>query len=370
MPDAAASVPYVLAQDAIRVNAFDIPVTVLAAGYTTGSGAIPWGIAQWAAHLLPYPAVRIDQDPSASDKTADVLDVESGAATISDIVPWVRAARANFSNNVRPGQRWPAVYLSMGNLDAAIAALQAAGITGVGFWTAQPGMGLSAAVTRVQTATGSYPCIGVQYAWGNVVDYDVFSESWVTTVSGGGAPVEPTISEGSLLAAAVVLLRERLDFYNAGLSQMADGSASAFGTTVLAAVKAFQGVNGLTQDGIVGPLTWGKLLATDSKPVPGTTPPPLPPPTPLPPKPIPAPGNMSQAAHPVVDFSWGTPAGAGINATYHFQVTHLAASALVVDKQVQGNHVLGLGLAPGQYQWRVSVSGAQGLWSAWHAFSA
>jgi hypothetical protein len=37
-------------------------------------------------------AVRIDQDPAASDPTADVLDIEAGAATPASAPGWVRRA--------------------------------------------------------------------------------------------------------------------------------------------------------------------------------------------------------------------------------------------------------------------------------------
>lgn len=178
----------ILAQDA--VNAGNIPGNVLAAGYDTGSG-VAWSAANYAAHSLPYPAIHIDQDPNASDPKADVLDVEAMAATLDEIVGWIARARASYNNNDRPGQRWPAIYLSMGNLDTAIADLQKAGVTNVPFWTAQPSLGLQAAITRVSTATGPYPCVGVQYEFGNSVDYDVFSLPWVTTVSGLVKPPPP-----------------------------------------------------------------------------------------------------------------------------------------------------------------------------------
>jgi hypothetical protein len=178
------------AQDATTTNASAIPSGVLACGYDTGGG-IAWTPAQFAAHNTPYPAIHIDQDPSASDATADILDVESGAATVAEIPGWIIRARAKYAAKVRPSQRWPGIYLSMGNLSAAVSALQGAGIVNVPFWTAQPGIGLAAATQRVVTATGPYPCIGVQYQYNTLTDLNVFNEEWVKTMTGNAVPPTP-----------------------------------------------------------------------------------------------------------------------------------------------------------------------------------
>lgn len=185
------TIAYILAQDSVNPDA--IPANVLAAGYDTGSG-IAWGTAGFAAHTKPYPAIHIDQDPNASDPLADILDVEAQAATVPEIVGWVTRARAAFKANTRPGQRWPAIYLSTGNLSQSVSDLQSAGLTDVPFWVAKPGIGEPVAISEVQTATGPYPAIGIQYQFGNSVDLDVFSLPWVTTVS--GITVPKTISQG------------------------------------------------------------------------------------------------------------------------------------------------------------------------------
>ncbi len=77
------------------------------------------------------------------------------------------------------------------------------------------------------------------------------------TSSSSLAPAQkPTLRSGSR-GTAVVDLQRRLAAagFNPG---PADGS---FGPKTLAAVKAFQAARGLEVDGIVGPKTWGKLLA-------------------------------------------------------------------------------------------------------------
>ena len=91
--------------DAIHANIGHLPRGAQAAGYTTGSSDIRWVAADWAAHKG---AVRICQD-SGSDHTADVLDVESGAATNVDAAMWVPRAQAAYKAAARDGQRKPAV---------------------------------------------------------------------------------------------------------------------------------------------------------------------------------------------------------------------------------------------------------------------
>jgi hypothetical protein len=189
------TIPYIAAQDATRVNAVHIPAGILAIGYTTGSGNVPWDSATFAAHNTPYPAIHIDQDPSASDATADILDVESFAATVADIPGWLTRARANYAKHVRPQQRWPGIYCSMDTLPGAIAICQSHKLTNVPFFTAQPGNTEAFAIQRVQTATGPYPCIGCQYATDSFVDYDILSQDWVRTMA-GTAPVVTDVWHG------------------------------------------------------------------------------------------------------------------------------------------------------------------------------
>jgi hypothetical protein len=178
------TIPYIPAQDATRINAAHIPAGTQAMGYSTGSGDVPWATATFAAHAKPYPAVHIDQDAAATDATADVLDVESLAATVADIPGWIRRARANYAKRVRPSQRWPAVYCSMGTLPSAIAILTSNSLVNVPFITTEPGNTEAYAIQRVTTATGPYPCVGCQYQYGTYVDYDILSLDWMINVAG------------------------------------------------------------------------------------------------------------------------------------------------------------------------------------------
>lgn len=169
------------AHDAIHDNIGSLPPGQ-GAGYTTGTPDIRWTDPDWAAHPG---AVRIDQDFAASDPSADVLDVENGAATFSDCPVWAKKAIADFNAGVRHGQRRPAIYFSASNVHDVVNALVNGGVTsGVGLWVASWGIGEAAAMQMVASASGPFPVIGVQYSNGPLFDYDVFDSGWLDDVSG------------------------------------------------------------------------------------------------------------------------------------------------------------------------------------------
>ena len=152
------------------------------AGYTTGTGGIAWTAADWHAHPS---AVRICQDAGASDATADVLDVESGAATFADCPGWYRRAHHEYQAAARPGQRLPAFYASMSSITAIVNALRAGGVTsGPRLWIAAWNNAEPADAQAVENASGPFPICGWQYASGPFFDYDVFSREWLDAVSG------------------------------------------------------------------------------------------------------------------------------------------------------------------------------------------
>jgi hypothetical protein len=243
--------------DAITVNVGGLPAGQRA-GYDTGGSIIAWTPAQWAANPG---AVHIDQDGSASVPTSDILDVESGAATIGDIPSWLKRASAAFSANSRPGQRWPCVYTMGSNLAAATSAIESSGVPGVGIWYAHPGVSQSTANSEV---AGGY--IGVQYAWPGyglpssaVYDISEFNTAWLSDQSGVQGN---TISQGSS-GPAVIALQTLMNDQGSGLT--VDG---LFGTGTLGAVLGFQGAHGLKEDGVVGPATWAAIEAAAAPPSP------------------------------------------------------------------------------------------------------
>ena len=186
------AVQVVDAYDAIRVNAGSIPHGAQAAGYSTGSGVVPWTQADWDAHPG---AVRIDQDPSGSDLTADIYDVEDNAGKVSRTAGWAHSALADYRTGARKGQRSPGIYGSGSWVTSICNALISGGIrSGVGLWVASWGIGRSAAAAMVQNAGGPFPVIGVQFddkgPDGQPIDSDVFSAAWLAAVS-GKAPADP-----------------------------------------------------------------------------------------------------------------------------------------------------------------------------------
>ena len=168
-----------LVYDATHSNIRHLPPG-RAAGYVTGSLGVAWTAADFAAH---HGAVHIDQSPilSGADKTADVLDVESGAATPGIAAPWVKAARAGLHHGTRPGQRHPAVYCSRSNVTPVVNALIAGGITsGVGLWIADWNNDQHQAAAEVAGAGGPFPVIGRQFRDAGFYDVSVFSVPWIT----------------------------------------------------------------------------------------------------------------------------------------------------------------------------------------------
>jgi hypothetical protein len=324
-------------------------------GYTTGSGDIVWTAPMWATNPG---AVRIDQDVAASDGTADILDVEGGAATFADCPGWVKRARASFAVNTRPGQRQPAIYFSASNAANVANALLAGGVTGdVGLWIADWNLSEAAAIVAVTLAAGPFPIVGIQFSdlgGGGSYDLDVFSQQWLAKQSGvvGNTVVEG--SSGPAVSAAQIALNARV---SPKLS--VDG---LFGQVTLAAVRSFQTLHGLTVDGVVGPATW-KILE----------------PTPPDPKPTPtatsSPSGLKTAVKSTAaagTFSWIAVPGVAVTAGYHFQLEWWKPGfgwVLSCNETVEGSSLAVQALAPqSQYRWRVAANTTDHIWSDWQSF--
>lgn len=168
----------VIGYDATTVGEPHIPAGKQSAGYTTGAG-IAWTPEQFAAHPN---AVRICQDAGATDTTADVLDVESGAATIADIPGWYHKAVSNFRAGVRPGQRYPTVYASLSNITPIVTALTKDGLHTEGdapyLWVAHWGITEAQALADL-TDQPPFNIVGYQFASAAEFDTDVFETDWL-----------------------------------------------------------------------------------------------------------------------------------------------------------------------------------------------
>jgi hypothetical protein len=169
-----------VAHDSIHANVSHLPAGQ-SAGYTTGSPDIRWTPADWAAHPG---AVRIDQDAASSDLTADVLDVENGAATNGEAAHWYRMAQGSWDAGTRPGQRLPAIYTSASNVTPLVDALKAGGVdNGPRLWVARWDFSQANAIAEIVAASGPYPIIGAQFAPGTFYDTNMFSSTWLREVS-------------------------------------------------------------------------------------------------------------------------------------------------------------------------------------------
>jgi len=283
---------FVVCYDAIRVNIPSLPKGAQAyAGYSTGAGDVPWTEQDFADHATALgPCLHIDQDPAASDPTADLLDVERGAATVSDAPWWAKRALADFKAARRPGQRSPAIYCSASNVSAVVHSLISGGVTsGVGLVVANWSLTEAQAVSDVLAASGPFPIVGIQFTDAGPYDVSVMRTDWLANQSGKPAPKPepkpapvpssipawqetlmnklPTLAEGAHDEAGHVFFVGRLQALIAEYGRITDLAAAAcqeatgvFDAATAAAVRAVQEHMHLTQDGIVGPQTWGVLI--------------------------------------------------------------------------------------------------------------
>lgn len=182
-------IPVINGYDATGQNEHVLPKNAMVAGYDTqvGSGyQIRWTTVQYASHTVPYPALHIDQNPGASDYLSDYLDIETGAASDSEIVRWVTNARLSYVLGKRPGQRWPGLYCSVSNVNGAVVVLHNANMVNVPFVVADYSVSEAEATRRVQTAIGPYPAVGYQYtdkAFDGLADANIWSVPWITNTS-------------------------------------------------------------------------------------------------------------------------------------------------------------------------------------------
>jgi len=283
---------YVVGYDAIRTNIPLLPKGAQAyAGYATGAGPVPWSEQDFTAHATALgPCLRIDQDPAASDATADILDVEAGAATPADCAWWAKRAMAAFKAATRPGQRSPAIYCSASNVTTVVNALIRGGVTsGVGLIVANWSLTEAQAAMDVLAAAGPFPVVGVQWADAGGYDVDVFSRAWLLNQSGRKPPpappppkpvpspvpawqeammnVLPTLSEGAADEANHVFYVHRLRALTrvyGEITGLADAAAlevtGVFDGATKTAVQQVQAHGKIAMDGIVGPKTWSVLI--------------------------------------------------------------------------------------------------------------
>lgn len=186
------SITFVL--DATHQNVGVIPAGTLAALYTTGSPDIKATQQDFANHPN---AIHIVQD-HGSDVTADIIDMENGAATVLDVINWLPKARGAFNNATRIGQRWPGVYLSRSRVTEQANAFVNARLTNVPLWIAQWGDPETMAIAELVNANGPWPVVGLQIRNQGADDFSVFSSDWLNHRSSKNVPVHPLIQNGKV----------------------------------------------------------------------------------------------------------------------------------------------------------------------------
>ena len=244
------------------------------ATYTTGSD----GIAATAEQLAARPGiVRICQDAGATDDTADVLDIETGAATIEDAPGWIRRASESFRTGKRPGQREPALYMSAANVAKNLAALKAAKVAfPVWLWVARWGVTRAFAANEVEHTSGPLPECGFQYHSHPDFDEDVWAPGWLANVSKAPDPKPapktpatwedlvsklPDLKQGDKGANVRTLqgLLVARHYHIGTTGKLADGIDGDFGALTDSAVRDLQDKNDLKVTGTVDSDTWPVL---------------------------------------------------------------------------------------------------------------
>jgi len=148
--------------DTIGGSAHNVPAgTPRVAGYVTGSGDVPWSVADWS-RFRAAAQVRIAQAPGTDPITADVLDVETGAAMPADSPGWILS-------RIAAGYTWSVIYGTAGTLAAVRAALIAAGPEGwwyghVYCWLAEWSLSEEQAVRVLGTEVAGMTCVAAQWA--------------------------------------------------------------------------------------------------------------------------------------------------------------------------------------------------------------
>ena len=259
--------------DATHSNLGGVPAGQ-GAGYTTGTPDIKWTPEDWDAHPG---AVRICQDASGDDATADVIDDEPGADSDSGSVGWFKRATAEFDAGARPGQRRPCFYRDLDGVPELAAAIAAAGLPlNLPLWLAHWGITMDEAASLIGTQLHGMRIVGVQFANRGAFDSDVFDAAWLSAVSDGpvtpaGPPSSPTLHErlstmpelslgaqgGAVRTLQGLLVARGFHLGTTGAAR--DGIDGDFGALTHAAVISFQGESHIKSDGIVGPITWPLL---------------------------------------------------------------------------------------------------------------
>lgn len=216
------------------------------AGYTDGS----WPTYQRLKAMFPR-AMILSITTSGGDAHAMAVDEEPGDASLGTAVAWLRGAVAR-------GTWRPCAYASVSSMGSLLAACSAArlDLNGLRFWSAHYGDGphiCGPATCRLV----SRPMDATQWtdtALGRNLDESLLANGFFDWSEMLMAEI-PTVQSGST-GQAVKNWQSLLGAH--GHAVTVDGS---FGPGTETATKAFQTVERLSPDGVVGPDTWTAALA-------------------------------------------------------------------------------------------------------------
>lgn len=314
----------------------DVDVDLLPAGYDAYAGYSDGIYANISAikKRFPSPSVHILTVSVKATDVADVLDVESGDASISQAPAWFKLA-------LKSGVTKPAVYTSVSNATALVQEMAAAGIPRSSFhlWTAHYGKGqhICGPSTCAGTAESADATQFTSTANGESLDESACDPDFFTVVVPPAPAPEPTLTLGDT-GQAVHELQERLNVWGASPELVLD---STFGPGTLAAVKEFQKARKLTVDGVVGPATWTTLLKAPPKVT------------------FAAPTGLRADAG-IISISWDTVPDSLGKSPEGYTVTVLDAGKVVKTEHASGTTAVLDGLTRNQvYEIKVTADGGQ-----------
>ena len=202
--------PVTIGFDATWADMSSLPLGAQWAGYSTGTGIVPWPRAWLDAH----PGVlRICQDPDLTDDTADYGDIEWQAGLVDQAPGFITRARAAWHAAKRPGQRWPGLYVNGSNLHPVANALVAARIPPpvpviLADWNLSQAAATAdvlAAIAMLASGTPDpFPIVGIQFTDPGPYDIDVYSSAWLANVSRKPVPQPPRLISDGILVSKVM----------------------------------------------------------------------------------------------------------------------------------------------------------------------
>lgn len=215
--------------DAIHANVSGIPVNpVMVAGYDTGSPDIKWVTADWNL-FIGITAVHIDQANGGPVYSANVMDVEPGCYSVSDVPAWT-------SHCTAPR---PTVYCDQDDLPGVLGAWSG------DIWLAAPGWSDATALAYMQ----AHPqVVAIQNVDAAAYDRSLVNDLHWPNVAPSPPPPEVEMFHGTLAAGA----REDIPFPVDTFDAICMYSSATGGSSVLMTITLNAGGGSSTSGQTVG----------------------------------------------------------------------------------------------------------------------